>query len=91
MLAINIRLPYTHDPKTIMSDTPRTFIYLLKHTELAVRGCVEVALEQFDLTPNQFLMLLRLSHKEGQSVPAGSCLRAQPASASSSRGSSWRI
>jgi DNA-binding MarR family transcriptional regulator len=51
-----------------MSDTPRSFIYLLKHTELAVRGCVEVALEQFALTPNQFLMLLRLSHQEGQSA-----------------------
>jgi DNA-binding MarR family transcriptional regulator len=51
-----------------MSDTPRSFIYLLKHSELAVRGCVEVALEQFGITPNQFLMLLRLSHKEGQSA-----------------------
>ncbi len=51
-----------------MSETPHSFIYLLKHTELAVRGCVEVALEQFGLTPNQFLMLLRLSHKEGQSA-----------------------
>ena len=51
-----------------MSDTPQSFIYLLKHTELAVRGCVEVALEQFGLTPNQFLMLLRLSHQEGQSA-----------------------
>jgi DNA-binding MarR family transcriptional regulator len=51
-----------------MSETPHNFIYVLKHTELAVRGCVEVALEQFDLTPNQFLMLLRLSHKEGQSA-----------------------
>jgi DNA-binding MarR family transcriptional regulator len=49
-----------------MSDAPQSFIYLLKHTELAVRGCVEVALEQFALTPNQFLMLLRLSHREGQ-------------------------
>ncbi len=51
-----------------MSDGPHTVIYLLKHAELAVRGCVEVALEQFNLTPNQFLMLLRLSHKEGQSA-----------------------
>jgi len=51
-----------------MGDTPRSFIYLLKHCELAVRGCVEVALEQFEITPNQFLMLLRLSHKEGQSA-----------------------
>lgn len=51
-----------------MSDAPHSFIYVLKHAELAVRGCVEVALEQFDLTPNQFLMLLRLSHKEGLSA-----------------------
>ncbi len=51
-----------------MSDSPQTFIYLLKHAELAVRGCVEVALEQFDLTPNQFLMLLRLSHQGGLSA-----------------------
>lgn len=49
-----------------MRETPHSFIYLLKHSELAVRRCVEVALEQFGLTPNQFLMLLRLSHKEGQ-------------------------
>jgi DNA-binding MarR family transcriptional regulator len=51
-----------------MSDAPQSFIYLLKHAELAVRGCVEVALEQFGLTPNQFLMLLRLSHRAGQSA-----------------------
>jgi DNA-binding MarR family transcriptional regulator len=51
-----------------MSETSRSIIYLLKHAELAVRGCVEVALEQFDLTPNHFLMLLRLSHLEGQSA-----------------------
>ncbi|MGH8261807.1 MAG: MarR family winged helix-turn-helix transcriptional regulator [Steroidobacteraceae bacterium] len=51
-----------------MSETPQSFIYLLKHAELAVRGCVEVALEQFGLTPNQFLMLLRLNHREGQSA-----------------------
>ncbi len=51
-----------------MRDAPHSVIYLLKHAELAVRGCVEVALEQFDLTPNQFLMLLRLSHREGLSA-----------------------
>lgn len=51
-----------------MGEPPRSFIYLLKQAELAVRGCVEVALEQFDLTPNQFLMLLRLSHREGLSA-----------------------
>jgi DNA-binding MarR family transcriptional regulator len=52
-----------------MSDArAHGFIYLLKHTELAVRGCVEVALLEFDLTPNQFLMLLRLTSQEGMSA-----------------------
>jgi DNA-binding MarR family transcriptional regulator len=51
-----------------MSALPASIVYLLKHTELAVRGCVEVALVQFDLTPNQFLMLLRLHHRDGQSA-----------------------
>jgi DNA-binding MarR family transcriptional regulator len=51
-----------------MTSTSRSFIYLLKHTELAVRGCVEVALQQFALTPNQFLMLLRVSYEEGSSA-----------------------
>ncbi len=35
-------------------------IYLLKRAELAVRSCMEVSLEKFDLTPAQFLMLFRL-------------------------------
>jgi len=40
-------------------------IYLLKRTELAVRGCMDVALAAFDLTPSQFLMLFRLrDHSE---------------------------
>ena len=41
--------------------------YLLKRTELAVRNCLEVALQQFNLTPNQFLMLLRLNYDGAQS------------------------
>lgn len=35
-------------------------VYLLKRAELAVRGCMEVALAGFDLTPTQFLLLFRL-------------------------------
>jgi DNA-binding MarR family transcriptional regulator len=51
-----------------MNNLPETIIYLLKHTELAVRSCVEVALVQFDLTANQFLMLVRLHHHDGMSA-----------------------
>lgn len=51
-----------------MTSPTQNFIYLLKHTELAVRGCVEVALQTFDLTLNQFLMLLRVSCGEGLSA-----------------------
>lgn len=50
-----------------MSDT-ESIVYLLKRTELAVRGCVEVALLAFDLTPNQFHMLLRLQQQDGMSA-----------------------
>lgn len=35
-------------------------IYLLKRAELAVRGCMEVVLAEFNLTPAQFLMLYRM-------------------------------
>lgn len=40
---------------------------MLKRAELAVRNCLEVALQQFNLTVNQFLMLLRLRHDGPQS------------------------
>lgn len=40
---------------------------MLKRAELAVRNCLEVALQQFDLTVNQFLMLLRLRYDGPQS------------------------
>ena len=43
-----------------MHDSPVGTIYLLKRTELAVRGCVEAALAEFDLTPTQFLTLFRV-------------------------------
>lgn len=51
-----------------MSDTSGSIVYLLKRTELAVRSCVEVALVQFDLTPNQFHVLLRLHQQDGVSA-----------------------
>src|SRR5262245_14012367 len=35
---------------------------LLKRAELAVRGCAEATLLQFDLTPAQFLVLFRLKY-----------------------------
>jgi hypothetical protein len=38
-----------------MADTPNSTIYLLKRAELAVRGCVEMALGAVDLTPSQYL------------------------------------
>jgi len=50
-----------------MFDSTVGATYLLKRTELAVRACVEVALMQFDLTPNQFLMLVRLDYEGAQS------------------------
>ena len=42
-------------------------VYLLKRTELAVRGCVEVALAPFGLTPAQFLVLFLLKQSKGHS------------------------
>ncbi|MBU6444668.1 MAG: MarR family transcriptional regulator [Alphaproteobacteria bacterium] len=44
-----------------------TTSYMLKRAELAVRNCLEVALQQFDLTANQYLMLLRLRYDGPQS------------------------
>ncbi|HVY81289.1 MAG TPA: MarR family transcriptional regulator [Steroidobacteraceae bacterium] len=43
-----------------MRESPVGTLYLLKRAELAVRSCVEVALAELDLTPTQFLMMLRL-------------------------------
>jgi len=45
-------------------------IYLLKRAELAVRSCVEVALAEFDLTPTQFLLLLRVRDSDALSAAA---------------------
>ena len=43
-----------------MYKRPVGTIYLLKRAELAVRGCMEVVLAEFDLTPAQFLVLFRM-------------------------------
>lgn len=53
-----------------MHKSPVGTIYLLKRAELAVRSCVEVALAEFDLTPTQFLTLLRLRDREDLSAAA---------------------
>ena len=38
-------------------DLPPSSIYLLKRAELAVRGCVEMALREVALTPSQYFIL----------------------------------
>jgi len=53
-----------------MHDSPVGTIYLLKRTELAVRGCVEDVLAQFDLTPTQFLTLFRVRDANDLSAAA---------------------
>ena len=45
-------------------------VYILKRAELAVRGCVEVALAEFALTPTQFLTLTRLKNADELSSAA---------------------
>jgi len=42
-------------------------VYLLKLAELAVRGCLEVALGEVDLTRSQFFILLLLKGREAAS------------------------
>lgn len=49
-------------------------IYLLKRAELAVRGCVEVALGEVDLTPSQFFILVLV--KSGEATSAAELARA---------------
>jgi DNA-binding MarR family transcriptional regulator len=50
-----------------MADTPISTIYLLKRAELAVRGCVEVALGAVDLTPSQYFILFLVKCGEATS------------------------
>jgi DNA-binding MarR family transcriptional regulator len=48
-------------------DDSLGLVYLLKCAELAVRGCAEVVLARFRLTPALFLVLFRLRQSEGVS------------------------
>jgi len=50
-----------------MAERPVSTIYLLKRAELAVRGCVEVALGSVDLTPNQYFILVLVKSREASS------------------------
>jgi DNA-binding MarR family transcriptional regulator len=53
-----------------MYKRPVGTVYLLKRAELAVRGCMEVALAEFDLTPAQFLVLFRMRDRTDFSAAA---------------------
>jgi DNA-binding MarR family transcriptional regulator len=50
-----------------MADQPQSSVYLLKRAELAVRGCVEMALRDVTLTPSQYFILLLLQTGEASS------------------------
>lgn len=51
-----------------MAGLPLSPIYLLKRAELAVRGCVEAALRDVSLTPNQYFILLLVRTGEATSA-----------------------
>jgi len=50
-----------------MSELPVSTVYLLKRAELAVRGCIEAAFAEVQLTPSQYFLLLLVSFDEGSS------------------------
>lgn len=50
-----------------MTDKPTSTVYLLKRAELAVRGCVEMALSEASLTPSQYFILFLVSKGEATS------------------------
>jgi DNA-binding MarR family transcriptional regulator len=50
-----------------MTAIPPSTVYLLKRAELAVRGCVELALAEADLTPSQYFILLLVKCGEATS------------------------
>ena len=50
-----------------MTDLPVSTVYLLKRAELAVRGCVEVALGAVELTPSQYFILFLVKCGEATS------------------------
>jgi DNA-binding MarR family transcriptional regulator len=57
-----------------MQEFPESTVYLLKRAELAVRGCVELALAEADLTPSQYFILLQV--KCGQASSSAELARA---------------
>jgi DNA-binding MarR family transcriptional regulator len=57
-----------------MSELSASTIYLLKRAELAVRGCVEMALAEVELTPSQFFVLLLV--KTGEATSSAELARA---------------
>lgn len=57
-----------------MKDLPVSTVYLLKRTELAVRGCVEMALAELDLTPSQHFILVLV--RFGQATSSAELARA---------------
>jgi DNA-binding MarR family transcriptional regulator len=50
-----------------MAQSPVGTVYLLKRAELAVRGCVELALAEADLTPSQYFILFLVNCGEASS------------------------
>jgi DNA-binding MarR family transcriptional regulator len=50
-----------------MAKCPVGTVYLLKRAELAVRGCVELALAEADLTPSQYFILFLVKLGEASS------------------------
>jgi DNA-binding MarR family transcriptional regulator len=50
-----------------MTQSPVGTVYLLKRAELAVRGCMELALAEADLTPSQYFILFLVKCGEATS------------------------
>src|SRR5688572_6150022 len=50
-----------------MTDLPPSPVYLLKRAELAVRGCIEMALSEVALTPSQYYILFLVKCGEATS------------------------
>lgn len=47
-----------------MEELPSSTVYLLKRAELAVRGCLELALGALNMTPSQYFILLLAKSRE---------------------------
>jgi DNA-binding MarR family transcriptional regulator len=57
-----------------MADLPASTIYLLKRAELAVRGCVEMALVDVGITPSHLFVLVLV--KSGEATSSAELARA---------------